>query len=96
MFSIVTPFFFVCRNDLIRPTIPGQFQLRDLKRNGYLAERFFDTFINFDRFQVHESYQGSIRAKRDQEMERLRQQSDDLLEDDLSLLDDNLGYFMIR
>lgn len=84
------------RNDLIRPTIPGQFQLRDLKRNGYLAERFFDTFMNFDRFQIHESYQGSIRAKRDQEMERLRQQSDDLLEDDLPLLDDNLGYFMIR
>lgn len=51
-------------NDLIRPKIPGQFTLKDFKKNGFLAERFFDTFINFDRFQVHESRQeGSIRGQ---------------------------------
>jgi hypothetical protein len=51
-------------NDLIRPEIPGQFTLRDFKKNGFLAERFFDTFINFDRFQVHESRQeGSVREQ---------------------------------
>ncbi|CEP06811.1 hypothetical protein, partial, partial [Parasitella parasitica] len=52
-------------NDLIQPQTPGQFTLKDLKKNGYLAERFFDTFINFDRFQVHDSHQeGSIREQR--------------------------------
>ncbi|KAF7730090.1 Serine/threonine-protein phosphatase 2A regulatory subunit B'' subunit beta [Apophysomyces ossiformis] len=54
----------ICQmNDLIQPTTPGQFLLHDLKQNGYIAERFFDTFVNFDRFQLHESYQGSLRAK---------------------------------
>ncbi|KAG0185915.1 Serine/threonine-protein phosphatase 2A regulatory subunit B'' subunit alpha [Apophysomyces sp. BC1034] len=52
-------------NDLIQPTKPGQFLLHDLKQNGYTAERFFDTFVNFDRFQLHEAYQGSIRANRE-------------------------------
>ncbi|OAD66429.1 hypothetical protein PHYBLDRAFT_70884 [Phycomyces blakesleeanus NRRL 1555(-)] len=42
-------------NDLIQPKTPNQFRLSDLKRNGYMAERFFDTFLNFDRFQIHES-----------------------------------------
>ncbi|KAI8640263.1 hypothetical protein BD408DRAFT_445275 [Parasitella parasitica] len=51
-------------NDLIQPQTPGQFTLKDLKKNGFLAERFFDTFINYDRFQVHESRQeGSIREQ---------------------------------
>ncbi|KAL7322387.1 hypothetical protein PS15p_212008 [Mucor circinelloides] len=51
-------------NDLIRPQVPGQFTIQDLKKNVFLAERFFDTFINFDRFQVHESHQeGSIREQ---------------------------------
>ncbi|KAI8967194.1 hypothetical protein BDF20DRAFT_902270 [Mycotypha africana] len=51
-------------NDLIQPRIPGQFDLRDLKKNGFLAERFFDTFINFDRLRVHDSRQeGSVRQK---------------------------------
>lgn len=51
-------------NDLIRPRVPGQFTIQDLKKNVFLAERFFDTFINFDRFQVHESHQeGSIREQ---------------------------------
>ncbi|CAO3615992.1 unnamed protein product [Mucor fragilis] len=51
-------------NDLIRPQVSGQFTMLDLKKNVFLAERFFDTFINFDRFQVHESRQeGSIREQ---------------------------------
>jgi hypothetical protein len=41
-----------------------------LKKNRFLAERFFDTFINFDRFQVHEAHQeGSIREQQDSERE---------------------------
>ncbi|GAN07199.1 protein phosphatase 2, regulatory subunit B'', alpha isoform X4 [Mucor ambiguus] len=51
-------------NDLIRPQVPGQFTMQDLKKNVFLAERFFDTFINFDRFQAHESRpEGSIREQ---------------------------------
>ncbi|KAI8886843.1 hypothetical protein K501DRAFT_158722, partial [Backusella circina FSU 941] len=42
-------------NDLIQPRIPGQFLLSDLRKSRFLAERFFDTFINFDRFQIHEA-----------------------------------------
>ncbi|KAI7906199.1 uncharacterized protein BX663DRAFT_549296 [Cokeromyces recurvatus] len=61
-------------NDLILPDIPGQFTLKDLKKNGYLAERFFDTFINFDRFQVHESHQeGAIREHQDYEKKKTLQ-----------------------
>ncbi|KAI9494967.1 hypothetical protein BDB00DRAFT_816474 [Zychaea mexicana] len=97
-------------NDLIQPQVPGQFRLHDLKRNGYLAERFFDTFCNFDRFQIHESYQGSIRAKRKQEQDKRRQQQhlmetgngsdaaascSSVVEDEIAVLDDSLGYFMI-
>ncbi|KAI9315898.1 hypothetical protein BX666DRAFT_1952574 [Dichotomocladium elegans] len=83
-------------NDLIRPHTPGQFKLGDLKKNGYLAERFFDTFINFERFQVHESYQGSIRAKREQELAKLRQQHQQMDgEDAVFFLDESLGYSMI-
>ncbi|KAG0175252.1 Serine/threonine-protein phosphatase 2A regulatory subunit B'' subunit alpha [Apophysomyces sp. BC1015] len=51
-------------NDLVQPRIPGLFRLQDLKRQPFVAERFFDTFLSFDRFQIHESYQGLIRAKR--------------------------------
>ncbi|KAI9482740.1 MAG: hypothetical protein EXX96DRAFT_555457 [Benjaminiella poitrasii] len=59
-------------NDLIQPDIPGQFTLKDFKKNGYLAERFFDTFINFDRFQVHESHQeGSIREQQMYEKKKI-------------------------
>ncbi|KAF1796344.1 hypothetical protein FB192DRAFT_1406489 [Mucor lusitanicus] len=51
-------------NDLIRPQVPGQFTIQDLKKNVFLAERFFDTFVNYDRFQAHESRQeGSIREQ---------------------------------
>ncbi|KAI7848813.1 hypothetical protein BDC45DRAFT_540725 [Circinella umbellata] len=93
-------------NDLIQPQVPGQFRLHDLKQNGFLAERFFDTFLNFDRFQIHESYQGSIRAKRKQEQDRRRQlqQSDNnnnnlsvvsAIEDELAAFDESLGYFTI-
>ncbi|KAF7729671.1 Serine/threonine-protein phosphatase 2A regulatory subunit B'' subunit alpha [Apophysomyces ossiformis] len=51
-------------NDLVQPRKPGLFRLQDLKRQPFVAERFFDTFLSFDRFQIHESYQGLIRAKR--------------------------------
>ncbi|KAJ8659072.1 hypothetical protein O0I10_005110 [Lichtheimia ornata] len=85
------------RNDLIQPRVRGQFRLQDLKRNGFLAERFFDTFLNFDRFQIHESYQGSIRAKRKEEMERRQRIHDgELIEESLlPIFDDSLGFFMI-
>ncbi|ORY94589.1 hypothetical protein BCR43DRAFT_564877 [Syncephalastrum racemosum] len=98
-------------NDLIQPDVRGQFRLRDLKRNGYMAERFFDTFLNFDRFQVHEAYQGSIRAKRKQELERremLQEKIDDpegsgltptellAAEEEINMLDDSLGFFVLR
>ncbi|KAI7882613.1 hypothetical protein K492DRAFT_193418 [Lichtheimia hyalospora FSU 10163] len=75
-------------NDLIQPNVRGQFRLQDLKRNGFLAERFFDTFLNFDRFQIHESYQGSIRAKRKEEMERRQRiYNDELIEESLLPID---------
>lgn len=91
-------FFLLSRNDLIQPRVRGQFRLQDLKRNGFLAERFFDTFLNFDRFQIHESYQGSIRAKRKEEMERRQRIHDgELIEESLlPIFDDSLGFFMIR
>ncbi|KAI9009914.1 hypothetical protein CLU79DRAFT_774475 [Phycomyces nitens] len=57
-------------NDLIQPKTHSQFRLSDLKRNGYMAERFFDTFLNFDRFQIHESCQGLLRPKQKYESER--------------------------
>lgn len=41
----------------------GQFTLRDLL-NSKLAERFFDTFINFHRLQIHESSHNSAKLKR--------------------------------
>jgi hypothetical protein len=63
------------RNDLVQPQIPGHFFLKDLKKNGYLAERFFDTFINFDRFQVHEAHQeGSVRQQKEYENKLLLEQ----------------------
>ncbi|CAO3608671.1 unnamed protein product [Mucor hiemalis] len=49
-------------NDLIQPEVSGQFRLKDLKRNGIIAERFFDTFINIEKFQIHDTYQGLIRS----------------------------------
>ncbi|KAI9253663.1 hypothetical protein EDC94DRAFT_619391 [Helicostylum pulchrum] len=53
----------ICQmNDLIQPEVPGQFRLRDLKRNGTIAERFFDTFLNIEKFQIHDTYQGLIRS----------------------------------
>lgn len=81
-------------NDLIQPDVPNQFRLRDLKRNGFFAERFFDTFLNFDRLQIHESYQGSIRAKRNYELGRRRSEDYDQLQ--LSMLDDSLDCFVLR
>ncbi|SAM09085.1 hypothetical protein [Absidia glauca] len=59
-------------NDLIQPEQPGQFRLRDLKRNGYLAERFFDTFLHFNKFQLHESHQGCLRLKLQLELDKIR------------------------
>lgn len=93
-----TQWSILLRNDLIQPRVRGQFRLQDLKRNGFLAERFFDTFLNFDRFQIHESYQGSIRAKRKEEMERRQRIHDgELIEESLlPIFDDSLGFFMIR
>ncbi|KAL9542665.1 hypothetical protein MBANPS3_008498 [Mucor bainieri] len=64
----------ICQlNDLIRPQVPGQFRLSDLKRNGIIAERFFDTFLNIEKFQVHDTYQGLIRANQQLEREKKRQ-----------------------
>ncbi|CAO3632874.1 unnamed protein product [Mucor fragilis] len=64
----------ICQlNDLVRPQIPGQFRLSDLKRNGIIAERFFDTFLNIEKFQIHDTYQGLIRANQQLERERKRQ-----------------------
>ncbi|KAG2233373.1 hypothetical protein INT48_000376 [Thamnidium elegans] len=75
-------------NDLIQPRIPGQFSLKDLKKNGYLAERFFDTFINYDRFQVHEAHQeGSVREQKMYEQEN----DEDSLYEPIVLRDD-LGF----
>jgi hypothetical protein len=50
-------------NDLIKPQVLGQFTLTDLRKSK-LAERFFDTFINFHRMQIHESSHNSTRLKR--------------------------------
>lgn len=58
---------------MVRPQIPGQFRLSDLKRNGIIAERFFDTFLNIEKFQIHDTYQGLIRANQQLERERKRQ-----------------------
>lgn len=60
------------RNDLIQPEVPGQFRLRDLKRNGIIAERFFDTFLNIEKFQIHDTYQGLIRSIQQLEREKRR------------------------
>ncbi|KAI8375969.1 uncharacterized protein BYT42DRAFT_572944 [Radiomyces spectabilis] len=64
-------------NDLVQPQFPGQFSLQDLKRNGYVAERFFDTFLNFERFQIHDSYQILIRAKCQSEVDRRASEAQD-------------------
>lgn len=73
---------------MIQPRIPGQFSLKDLKKNGYLAERFFDTFINYDRFQVHEAHQeGSVREQKMYEQEL----DEDALYEPIVLRDD-LGF----
>ncbi|CAO3635414.1 unnamed protein product [Cunninghamella blakesleeana] len=61
-------------NDLIQPEYPGQFRLKDLKKNGITAERFFDTFLHFDKLHVHESCQGSIRLKLQNERSMYQQQ----------------------
>ncbi|CEP12205.1 hypothetical protein [Parasitella parasitica] len=61
------------RNDLIRPQIPGQFRLSDLKRNGIIAERFFDTFLNTEKFQIHDTHQGLIRTFQQLEREKKKQ-----------------------
>ncbi|KAI9286129.1 hypothetical protein BC943DRAFT_359824 [Umbelopsis sp. AD052] len=54
----------ICQiNDLIKPQVLGQFTLTDLRKSK-LAERFFDTFINFHRLQIHESSHNSTRLKR--------------------------------
>ncbi|KAI9354001.1 hypothetical protein BD770DRAFT_429129 [Pilaira anomala] len=63
----------ICQmNDLIQPEVPGQFRLRDLKRNGIIAERFFDTFLNIEKFQIHDTYQGLIRSIQQLEREKRR------------------------
>lgn len=67
------------RNDLLQPQIPGQFRLCDLKRNGMIAERFFDTFLNIEKFQIHDTYQGLIRANQVLEKEKKRQYEIDKL-----------------
>ncbi|KAI8985251.1 hypothetical protein BDB01DRAFT_850292 [Pilobolus umbonatus] len=66
-------------NDIIQPHIPGQFTLKDLKKNGYLAERFFDTFMDYEKFQIHEAHQeGCIRSQH-------RKYDEDPLTDDFGL-----------
>ncbi|KAG2207738.1 hypothetical protein INT47_011858, partial [Mucor saturninus] len=63
----------ICQmNDLIQPEVPGQFRLSDLKRNGIIAERFFDTFLNIEKFQIHDTYQGLIRSIQQLEREKRR------------------------
>jgi serine/threonine-protein phosphatase 2A regulatory subunit B'' len=88
-------------NDLIQPEQPGQFRLRDLKRNGYLAERFFDTFLHFNKFQLHESHQGCLRLKLQLELDKIRSAMTSL--DQRSFLhkaegfeDIHFGYLMFR
>ncbi|KAI7883383.1 uncharacterized protein EV154DRAFT_568064 [Mucor mucedo] len=77
-------------NDLIQPDVPGQFSLKDLRKNGYLAERFFDTFINYDRFQVHEAHQeGSIRQ---QKLYEQKQWQENETPYDSTILKDDLGF----
>lgn len=79
-------------NDLIQPEIPGQFTLKDLKKNGYIAERFFDTFVNFDRFQVHDSHQeGSVREQQNFEQTQCEQNGQEA-----TLLVDDLGFPVLR
>lgn len=62
-----------CRNDLIQPTVPGQFTLSDLKKDGAIAERFFDTFLNIDKFQLHDAYLNLIRNNHELDKEKRRQ-----------------------
>lgn len=81
---------FLFRNDLIQPDVPGQFSLKDLRKNGFLAERFFDTFINYDRFQVHEAHQeGSIRQ---QKLHEQKQWQENETPYDPAILKDDLGF----
>ncbi|KAI8981587.1 hypothetical protein BDF20DRAFT_911862 [Mycotypha africana] len=61
-------------NDLILPKTPGQFCLSDLKKNGIIAERFFDTFLNLEKFQLHDSSQNLIRISIQAEKEKRRRQ----------------------
>lgn len=70
--------------------------LKDLKKNGFLAERFFDTFINFDRFQVHDSHQeGSIREQQCFELSQCQKNGIlDIFEP--TILVDDLGFPMLR
>ncbi|KAI8336334.1 hypothetical protein BC941DRAFT_514509 [Chlamydoabsidia padenii] len=83
-------------NDLIQPQQPGQFRLTDLKRNGYLAERFFDTFLHFNKFQLHESHQGCLRLKLQLELDKIRSVVDQraLLHGPEGLEDIHFGYLM--
>lgn len=43
-----------------------------MKRNGIIAERFFDTFLNIEKFQIHDTYQGLIRSIQQLEQEKRR------------------------
>ncbi|KAI8068651.1 hypothetical protein BC940DRAFT_32778 [Gongronella butleri] len=49
--------------DLIQPATYGQFTLMDLKKNGFFAERFLDTFLHLEKFTLHECIQGCVRLK---------------------------------
>jgi hypothetical protein len=44
-----------------------------------IAERFFDTFLNVEKFQIHDTYQGLIRANQILEKEKKRQYEFDKL-----------------
>ncbi|KAI8994510.1 hypothetical protein BDB01DRAFT_736224 [Pilobolus umbonatus] len=61
----------ICQiNDLVQPSVPGQFRLSDLKRNGLIAERFLDTFMSLEKFFLHDAHQGLIRMTHQLEMKR--------------------------
>ncbi|KAG0748937.1 hypothetical protein G6F57_006085 [Rhizopus arrhizus] len=64
------------RNDLIQPKVPSQYRLNDLKKNGFIAEKFFDTFLNFDKFQFHDAYQTLYRANHQLSEKKLTVDSD--------------------
>lgn len=63
-------------NDLIQPKVPSQYRLNDLKKNGFIAEKFFDTFLNFDKFQFHDAYQTLYRANHQLSEKKLTVDSD--------------------